>query len=149
RRRCLPRLAREFTLNLRNDIARNLALFEKLASLPDKAMERPVWLFSDTFVKYYEPKIAFFAYIFLLQIGCLAVPAPPWLTQTNVQCCGRPMISNGLLTEAARLANHNVETLFSFAAGGQPIIASEPSCILTIKDDYPALLRGEERRKAE
>src|SRR5262249_8821051 len=25
----------------------------------------------------------------------------------------------------------------------------EPSCILTIRDDYPALLRGEERRQAE
>src|SRR5262249_41034592 len=31
----------------------------------------------------------------------------------------------------------------------KPIIACEPSCILTIKDDYPALLRGEERAKAE
>ena len=30
-----------------------------------------------------------------------------------------------------------------------PIIACEPSCILTIKDDYPALLRGELRQKAE
>src|SRR5207244_1743046 len=32
---------------------------------------------------------------------------------------------------------------------GKPIMACEPSCILTIKDDYPALLRGEARRKAE
>ncbi len=30
-----------------------------------------------------------------------------------------------------------------------PIIACEPSCILTIKDDYPALLRGDRRRQAE
>ena len=29
-----------------------------------------------------------------------------------------------------------------------PIIACEPSCILTIKDDYPALLKGELRAKA-
>ena len=34
------------------------------------------------------------------------------------------------------------------APGGR-ITACEPSCILTIKDDYPALLRGELRRRAE
>ena len=32
---------------------------------------------------------------------------------------------------------------------GMPIIACEPSCILTIKDDYPALLKGERREKAK
>jgi Fe-S oxidoreductase len=31
---------------------------------------------------------------------------------------------------------------------GTPIIACEPSCILTIKDDYPALLKGEMRAKS-
>ena len=39
--------------------------------------------------------------------------------------------------------------LYPWAAAGKPIIACEPSCILTIKDDYPALLRGELRRQAE
>ncbi len=34
-------------------------------------------------------------------------------------------------------------------AQGRPIVACEPSCILTIRDDYPALLRGELRAKAE
>src|SRR4029077_5015066 len=34
------------------------------------------------------------------------------------------------------------------AEQGNPIITCEPSCILTIKDDYPALLRGEWGRKA-
>ena len=28
-------------------------------------------------------------------------------------------------------------------AAGRPIVACEPSCLLTIKDDYPALLRGD------
>ena len=34
-------------------------------------------------------------------------------------------------------------------ARGGPIIACEPSCILTIRDDYPALLKGELRSQAE
>jgi Fe-S oxidoreductase len=65
------------------------------------------------------------------------------------RCCGRPLISNGLLTEAKGVAGLNVALLYSNAEQGKPIIACEPSCILTIKDDYPALLRGEDRRKAE
>src|SRR5207302_7116721 len=46
-------------------------------------------------------------------------------------------------------ARHNVERLHARAADGDLITACEPSCILTIKDDYPALLRGEERRQAQ
>jgi FAD/FMN-containing dehydrogenase/Fe-S oxidoreductase len=64
-------------------------------------------------------------------------------------CCGRPMISNGLLDRAAHHASLNVACLHPLAAAGVPIVACEPSCILTIKDDYPALLRGEQRRQAE
>src|SRR5207302_1239108 len=64
-------------------------------------------------------------------------------------CCGRPMISNGLLAQAVHNARINVACLHPLAAAGMPIIACEPSCILTIKDDYPALLQGEERWQAE
>ena len=67
----------------------------------------------------------------------------------RLRCCGRPLISNGLLDKAVQYAEHNVERLFLWAAAEQPIIACEPSCVLTIKDDYPALLRGQKRRMAE
>ena len=62
--------------------------------------------------------------------------------------CGRPLISNGLLTQAVANARQNVQRLFSWADSGGRIVACEPSCLLTLKDDYPALLRGEERRQA-
>jgi Fe-S oxidoreductase len=65
------------------------------------------------------------------------------------RCCGRPMISNGLLPEAIKLAKYHTASLYPWAAAGRPILACEPSCILTIRDDYPALLRDEERRQAE
>jgi Fe-S oxidoreductase len=56
-----------------------------------------------------------------------------------------------MLDQAVMHAKRNVEQLYSWTQfhKEEPIIACEPSCILTIKDDYPALLRGEERRKAE
>ncbi len=44
---------------------------------------------------------------------------------------------------------HNVAHLYPLAAAGTPITACEPSCILTIKDDYPALLDRDLRRQAE
>src|SRR5262249_2406506 len=74
---------------------------------------------------------------------------PDELVVTGLRCCGRPMISNGMLDQAVQFARQNVERLHAWAAPGKRIVACEPSCILTIKDDYPALLRGEERRKAE
>jgi Fe-S oxidoreductase len=58
------------------------------------------------------------------------------------------MISNGMLDAAVACARRNVESLYGWAAGGKPIVACEPSCILTIKDDYPALLSGQSRDKA-
>jgi Fe-S oxidoreductase len=59
------------------------------------------------------------------------------------------MISNGMLARAVEHARINVGKLYPWAAARKPIVACEPSCILTIKDDYPALLRGEDRKKAE
>ena len=59
------------------------------------------------------------------------------------------MISNGLLDQAVANARHNVELLHEWSRQGGRIIACEPSCILTIKDDYPALLKGELRSKAQ
>ena len=66
----------------------------------------------------------------------------------GMRCCGRPMISNGMLDKAIRYAEFNVDSLLPWAKSGKPILACEPSCILTIKDDYPALLKGEYREKA-
>src|SRR5205823_8332093 len=82
-----------------------------------------------------------------LPAGRLPMLTWPWPSQ--LRCCGRPLISNGMLDEAVDYARQNVEQLYLWAAAGKPITACEPSCILTIKDDYPALLRGELRAKAE
>ncbi len=51
-------------------------------------------------------------------------------------CCGRPLISKGFLRKARENARHNVEVLAPYAEKGWPIIGLEPSCILTLRDDY-------------
>jgi Fe-S oxidoreductase len=114
------------------------ALRDKMESGP------PVLIFPDTFTTLYEPDVARAAVAVLRRLGCHVEAG-----LSELRCCGRPMISNGMLDEAVKLARHNVEQLYAWSAAGKPIIACEPSCILTIKDDYPALLRNEERRKAE
>ena len=59
-------------------------------------------------------------------------------------CCGRPMISKGLLDNAKTNAATNVSLLIPYAKKRIPIIGLEPSCIATFKDEYPDLLKNEE-----
>ena len=55
-------------------------------------------------------------------------------------CCGRPMLSKGFVEEARKLARRNVEVLAPYAQQGIPIVGTEPSCILTLRDEYRDLL---------
>ncbi|MDA1010952.1 MAG: FAD-binding protein, partial [Chloroflexi bacterium] len=57
-------------------------------------------------------------------------------------CCGRPLISKGQLEEARTWAAANVAILVPYAARGVPIVGTEPSCILTLRDEYLDLLDG-------
>ena len=138
RRRIPPRLVK------RNDPRRLRFLHEHaIQSSAGAAPSSAVLLFPDTFTSYFEPALGLAALEVLRHCH-----VPAW-TATDVRCCGRPFISNGLLSRAVEHARHNVERLYSWAAEGRRITACEPSCLLTIQDDYPALLRGQERRKAE
>jgi FAD/FMN-containing dehydrogenase/Fe-S oxidoreductase len=142
RRRKPPALANK-------SFCRQFAKTEAASCQRPVATQGEVLLFVDTFANYYEPTIAWNAYHFLNSLGCQITISPSGSQPTRLVCCGRPMISNGMLSRAVEHARINVEKLYPWAAEGKPIIACEPSCILTIKDDYPALLRGEERKKAE
>ena len=130
--------------------------------LPNDGRVLPeVLLFPDTFMNYHEPEIGVATLVLLHRLNHLVINGLPdskaakratpaghvWPDQ--LRCCGRPMISNGMLTEAVAAARHNVERLYPWAEQGTPIIACEPSCILTIKDDYPAFLKGDLRAKAQ
>jgi FAD/FMN-containing dehydrogenase/Fe-S oxidoreductase len=114
----------------------------------------PLVFFPDTFVNYHEPDLGRTAIELLQQTNRVvrpgSAPREPGVVPrvVSLRCCGRPMISNGMLDAALVNARHNVEVLDYWAQTGAPIVACEPSCILTIKDDYPALLQGELRQKA-
>jgi FAD/FMN-containing dehydrogenase/Fe-S oxidoreductase len=116
------------------------ALHDWLASSP-KPLAPAVVLFTDTFTNYNQPEIGLAAVDLLAAAG----------TETRLVphvCCGRPLISQGLLEEARSLAQSNAEQLYDAAAAGSRILFLEPSCLSSVREDAPALLRGEAQRKA-
>ena len=54
----------------------------------------------------------------------------------GLRCCGRPAISKGLLDLGRDLARANVAKLVEAARAGVPILGVEPSCLLTLVDEY-------------
>ena len=55
----------------------------------------------------------------------------------------------GCLRQAARLAARNTDALYPYAAAGRAIVFCEPSCLSAVREDAPALVRGETRTRAE
>ena len=56
------------------------------------------------------------------------------------RCCGRPLISEGMLDRAIENASYNIDVLRGYADAGIPIIGCEPSCTSAITDDYLELI---------
>jgi Fe-S oxidoreductase len=61
---------------------------------------------------------------------------------------GRSFLSKGLLEEARALAKKNVQLFKDVISDATPLIGVEPSAILTFRDEYPDLLRNEEKEAA-
>ena len=134
RRRPLPALAEEtFTewFRKRESLRRRL--------VTTQALRGEVVLFHDTFVTYNTPEIGRAAVQLLEAAGFQVV-------LVERKCCGRPLISKGMLTEARDNAAWNVERLHPYAARGVAIVGLEPSCLLTMRDEWVDLLRTDEAR---
>jgi FAD/FMN-containing dehydrogenase/Fe-S oxidoreductase len=102
---------------------------------------RPVQIFVDTFTNYYNPGIGITGSQVLAAAGLAPILAPN-------RCCGRPLISQGLLAEARAAAQANTDRLYPLAAAGTRFVFFEPSCLSAITEDVPSLLRGEAQKQA-
>jgi FAD/FMN-containing dehydrogenase/Fe-S oxidoreductase len=118
RQRTLPRIA-----------ARRLRKVARSAGGAGR-MDRRVVLFADTFSDMNTPEVGLAAIRVLEAAGCSVEIAP------RQGCCGRPMVSKGLLQRAKEAAAVNIEALFPFADQGIPIVGLEPSCLLMLRDEY-------------
>ncbi|MCC7291104.1 MAG: FAD-binding protein [Phycisphaerales bacterium] len=89
--------------------------------------------FVDTWTNHVHPE-AGIAAVKLLEAAGYDVLCP------DVGCCGRSLISQGLLAEARQQAEMVLRQLRGFAARRVPIIGIEPSCVLSFIDEYPSLI---------
>ncbi len=99
---------------------------------------RDVVLLVDTFNRYFEPENAGAAERVLNRAGYRVVTPDP--ARGRPLCCGRTFLAAGLIDEARIEAQRTVEALASHVAAGTPIVGLEPSCLLTLRDEFPALL---------
>ncbi|MCY4357191.1 MAG: FAD-binding protein [Gammaproteobacteria bacterium] len=104
--------------------------------------ERQVVLLIDTFNSCFETENAHAALAVLTAAG-YRVYCPQAADNQRPLCCGRTFFSNGLLDEASIEAERTLSTLKPFIERNIPIVGLEPSCLLTLRDEYPALLPGD------
>ncbi len=102
----------------------------------DSGTRGTVILLDDCFLNYNYPQVGRAAVSILESAGYSVQLA-------NKVCCGRPMLSKGLLAEAREAAEHNVKEFDRLSSADVPIIGCEPSCLLTLRDEYLDLLRND------
>ncbi|HMB08729.1 MAG TPA: FAD-linked oxidase C-terminal domain-containing protein, partial [Isosphaeraceae bacterium] len=127
RRRTLPRFERD---HLRR-------WFRRHAPDPRAGTRGTVLLLDDCFTTYNTPAVGRAAVRVLEASGYRVAPA-------GLACCGRPAISKGLLPLGRDLARANVRALIGAVRQGVPIVGCEPSCLLTLVDEYRDFRLGPE-----
>ena len=104
---------------------------------------RDVVLLADTFNTCFEPENARAAMSVLTAAGYNVIcPGAPG--NDRPLCCGRTFFSSGLLKEAQQEAERVLAALEPYVANGVPVIGLEPSCLLTLRDEYVSLIPGAE-----
>jgi Fe-S oxidoreductase len=126
----------------REDIYRDRSDWKYPAAKPD-APVREVVLFADTFNRYFERENLDAAVTVLTTAGYRVHAALPKDGMRRPLCCGRTFLSVGKVDEARAEMRRTLEALSPFAARGVPIVGLEPSCLLTLRDELPAILTGE------
>ncbi|MEQ8355205.1 MAG: FAD-linked oxidase C-terminal domain-containing protein [Kiloniellaceae bacterium] len=113
-------------------------------TLPAEGEE--VILFADTFNRYFEPENLRDAEAVLQRAGFAPVEARPGGAVDDggrPLCCGRTFLAAGLVEEAKAEMRRTLAALGPSLARGVPVVGLEPSCLLTFRDEAPALLGTE------
>ncbi len=108
---------------------------------PQSPIPNPVLFFADTWTNYNDTSVG------RDMVKLLTAAGYQILVDNRRECCGRPLITGGQADKARRNVDHNVALLAPYAAQGIPILGAEPSCILTIRDEYLTLASDKDRAK--
>jgi len=98
-----------------------------------------VVLFADTFNNYLESENAHAAHAVLTAAGYkvhVAQAHPDDQEKQRPLCCGRTYLAAGLIDEAKVEAQRVVTALSPFIQKGIPIVGLEPSCLLSLRDEF-------------
>ena len=128
---------RSFPAFQRRTFSQRYRHYRKTASPP--AGDKRAVLFVDTFTEYNDPEVGMAA-VRVLEAAGVQVDV------TSPMTSGRPALSQGLVPYAQKAARKVVSALLPYVRQGVPIIGLEPSSILTLRDDYPDLIPGDDAR---
>jgi FAD/FMN-containing dehydrogenase/Fe-S oxidoreductase len=125
-----------------------------------------VALFADTFATYFDPAMLEAAVRVVSRLGYrVSVPVADEASDGHVRlqyasalrrgrrhidrplCCGRTFLSQGLVEEARVEARRSLAVLAPLAERGVPIVGLEPSCLLTLRDEWLAMGLGAEAER--
>jgi FAD/FMN-containing dehydrogenase/Fe-S oxidoreductase len=117
--------------------------YRPATSPPAGTGERAVVLLVDTFNRWFEPENARAAERVLRRAGYTVIAAPS-PDSGRPLCCGRTFLAAGLVDEARAEARRTIAALKPFVENGIPIVGLEPSCLLTLRDEFTSMLPGAE-----
>ena len=104
---------------------------------------RVVALLADTFNRTYEPENLEATIEVLTRLG-YGVEIVGAGRKGRPVCCGRTFLSAGLVDEARVEARRLLEAVRPHLADGRPIVGIEPSCLLTLRDEFLVMGLGAE-----
>jgi FAD/FMN-containing dehydrogenase/Fe-S oxidoreductase len=119
---------------------------------PQDDAPREVALFADTFNAHFEPENLRAAVDVLSRLGyrvsvLQAEAENGYARPPRPLCCGRTFLSAGLVEEARTEARRVLEAAAPLIARGVPIVGLEPSCLLTLRDEFLSMLPGAETER--
>lgn len=127
----------------RGDTFLGSARREQPAPAGNPAME--VVLFADTFNNYFESENARAA-LRVLEAAGYTVHIAQAAGESRPLCCGRTYLAAGLVDEAREEARRTIEALLPYVERGVAVVGLEPSCLLTMRDEFLAFGLGEQAR---
>ena len=106
--------------------------YHKHRAAADNGNKQRVYLFCDEFTNYNDTEIGIKTVLLLEKLGYEVI-----IPEHGES--GRTWLSKGLVREAQKIINSNIELLIPLISEDTPLIGIEPSAILTFRDEYPDL----------
>ena len=106
-------------------------------------LSKEVVLWADTFNNYFEPDVLHAALKVFEAAGySVHLPQINASAQGEPLCCGRTALAYGQIPLAREYAQRTLDALMPFVRRGVAVVGLEPSCLLSLRDEYLVLKLG-------